>query len=457
MTRHRDVIPWPEALRTFAHIGLNSFGGPAGQIAVMHRVLVEEKKWLSESRFLHALNYCMLLPGPEAMQLVTYVGWLVHRTLGGLVAGALFVLPGFASILALSILYARFQSTSLLAGLFFGIKPAVLILVVEAVLRIGKRALKNRTMVAVAVAAFAAIFFFEVSFPSIVLAAGLLGLAGGRFRPESFVVIRGNTAAEEESEPALIDAALTRGELAHVRPVASRTLRTALLWLLLWLAPIALLWAALGPENLFTQQAVFFGKAAAVTFGGAYSVLSYVAQKAVDVYGWLRPGEMLDGLGMCETTPGPLIQVVQYVGFLGAYREPGALSPLAAGVLASALVTWMTYVPCYLWIFVGAPYVEALRRKQVLSAALSTITAAVVGVVLNLGFWFALHTLFQDPGEHHLGRFRYYLPDFAGTSPGSVGIALVAAVVLLRFHWSMLRSLGLCALLGLAAFHLGVA
>jgi chromate transporter len=451
-----EVIPWPEAVRTFAHIGLNSFGGPAGQIAVMHRVLVEEKKWLSESRFLHALNYCMLLPGPEATQLVTYVGWLAHRTLGGLVAGALFVLPGFLSILVLSILYAELQDTSFVAGLFFGIKPAVLILVVEAVLRIGKKALKNGTMVAIAVAAFVAIFFFAAPFPLIVLTAGALGLIGGRLRPDLFVVIRAKDAAGEPAEEAVIDAALERGQLEHTRPVTARTLRTLFLWLLLWLGPIALLWGTLGREDLFVEQAVFFSKTAVVTFGGAYSVLSYIAQRAVEVYGWLRPGEMLDGLGMCETTPGPLIQVVQFVGFLGAYRAPGSLPPLLAAFLASVLVTWMTYVPCFLWIFVGAPYIEALRRKPVLSAALSTITASVVGVVLNLGLWFALHTLFADPGERRLGHLRYYLPDVGTVNASSLGIALVAALLLLRFHVGMLKSLGLCALLGMAAFWLGL-
>src|SRR5262245_15817353 len=456
-TSDRSVIPWPEALRTFAAIGLNSFGGPAGQIAVMHRVLVEDKKWLSESRFLHALNYCMLLPGPEAMQLVTYVGWLAHRTIGGLVAGALFVLPGFVSILVLSILYAELQATSFVQGLFFGIKPAVLVLVIEAVLRIGKKALKNGTMVAIAVAAFVAIFFLEVPFPLVVMVAGAIGLVGGRLQPGRFVVIRGKEAGDGGEEEAVLDAALARGELRHSLPDRARTVRTLALWLAVWLGPVALLWALLGRENVFVQQAVFFSKAAVVTFGGAYSVLSYIAQRAVEVYGWLRPGEMLDGLGMCESTPGPLIQVVQFVGFLGAHREPGALPPLAAAFLASVLVTWVTYVPCFLWVFVGEPCLEALQRRHAVSAALSTITAAVVGVVLNLGIWFALHTLFADPGEHHLGRLRYFLPDLASVNLAGLAITLVAAALLLRFHVGMLKSLGLCALLGMGAFALGMA
>ncbi len=350
-------ISWPEALRTFARIGIQSFGGPAGQIAVMHRELVEKEKWVSEARFLHALNYCTLLPGPEAMQLVTYFGWLTHRTAGGLAAGVLFVLPGFLSILLLSILYARFRDLTPIAGLLFGIKAAVLVVVVEAVLRIGKRALKNGTMVAIAALAFVAIYFFEVPFPWIVLAAGVLGLAGGRFAPERFSVLRARTAAEEAEPEARLDAAWRRGELEHARPDLARALRTLVLWLVIWLGPVALLARSAGPDDVFTQQAVFFSKAAVVTFGGAYSVLAYVAQRAVEVYGWLEPGEMLDGLGLAETTPGPLIQAVQFVGFLGAYRDPGALDPLLAGLVASVIVTWVTYAPCFLYIFVGAPYV----------------------------------------------------------------------------------------------------
>ncbi len=444
-------VPWPEALRTFCAIGIQSFGGPAGQIAVMHRVLVEEKKWISEARFLHALNYCTLLPGPEAMQLVTYVGWLAHRTLGGVVAGALFVLPGFLSILVLSILYARFRELSAVAGLFFGIKAAVLAIVVEAVLRIGKRALKNGAMVAIAVLAFVAIFFFQVPFPLIVLAAGLVGFAGGRFYPSRFLVVKGKTAEEDPQDEARIDAAWRRGELEHTRPSTGRTLRTLALWLALWLGPIALLGRFFGSDHVFTREAVFFSKAAVVTFGGAYSVLAYIAQQAVEVYGWLRPGEMLDGLGMAETTPGPLIQVVQFVGFLGASRSPGTLDPMVAGFWASVIVTWVTYVPCFLWIFGGAPYVEALRGQKLLTSALSAITAAVVGVVLNLGVWFALRTFFGTVGEARVLGMRLQVPDVATTDWTAIVLALAAGVALFRFRWGMIRTLAASAALGMLA------
>jgi chromate transporter len=445
-------IPWPEALRTFAAIGAQSFGGPAGQIAVMHRVLVEEKKWISEARFLHALNYCTLLPGPEAMQLVTYVGWLAHRTLGGIVAGSLFVLPGFLSILLLSFLYVRFRDVGWVAGLFFGIKAAVLAVVVEAVLRIGKRALKNGAMVSIAVLAFVAIFFFEVPFPLIVVAAGLVGLAGGKLAPGRFLVVKGRTAAEDPEEEARLDAAWKRGELGHTRPSTAGALRTLALWLALWLGPVALLARFLGPDHVFTREAVFFSQAAVVTFGGAYSVLAYIAQQAVEVYGWLRPGEMLDGLGMAETTPGPLIQVVQFVGFLGATRDPGSLSPLAAGFWASVIVTWVTYVPCFLWIFVGAPYLEALRSVKSLTSALSAITAAVVGVVLNLGVWFALRTFFGTVDELRLAwGLRLEVPELATVDWTAVVLALAAGVALFRLHWGMLRTLGASALLGVLA------
>jgi chromate transporter len=444
-------ISWPEALRTFAAIGAQSFGGPAGQIAVMHRVLVEEKKWLSEARFLHALNYCTLLPGPEAMQLVTYVGWLAHRTLGGIVAGVLFVLPGFLSILALSFLYARYRDVSWVAGLFFGIKAAVLAVVVEAVLRIGKRALKNGAMVAIAVLAFVAIFFFEVPFPLIVLAAGVVGLAGARLAPGRFLVIKGRTAKEDPEDEALLDSAWKRGELEHTRPTTARSLRTLAVWLALWFGPIALLAGVFGRDHVFTQEATFFSKAAVVTFGGAYSVLAYIAQQAVEVHAWLQPGEMLDGLGMAETTPGPLIQVVQFVGFLGAMRDPGALSPLVAGFWASVIVTWVTYVPCFLWIFLGAPYLEALRGLKSLTSALSAITAAVVGVILNLGVWFALRAFFAVVDERRLGPLRLEVPDLATVDVTAVVLALAAGFALFRLHWGMLRTLGASAVLGVFA------
>jgi chromate transporter len=326
-------VSFREALRVWLRVAALSFGGPAGQIAVMHRILVEEKKWISESRFLHALNYCMLLPGPEAQQLATYIGWLLHRTAGGLVAGTLFVLPGFVSILVLSILYAGFQELTLVQAIFYGIKAAVLAVVVEAVLRIGKRALKNAYMYALAAAAFVAIFFLDVPFPLIIIGAGLIGFLGSRFNPDKFVVIKGHEPKADDKGAAL-DAMLADGRPEHTRPTAARAAKVAAIWLSLWFVPLIVLAATLGFADVFTQIGLFFSKLAVVTFGGAYAVLAYMAQEAVQNYGWLAPGEMLDGLGMAETTPGPLIQVVQFVAFMGAVRDPGALDPFTAGVLA---------------------------------------------------------------------------------------------------------------------------
>ncbi len=445
-------VPYREALRVWTGIGLNSFGGPAGQIAVMHRVLVEEKRWISETRFLHALNYCMLLPGPEAMQLATYVGWLMHRTLGGLTAGILFVLPGFLSILALSILYAGFQDVGVVAGLFFGLKPAVLAVVVEAVIRIGRKALKNRVMFSIAVLAFVAIFFFNVPFPIIVLSAGAIGFFGGMFWREKFLVIKGHAAGSPDSTSAVVDTVLGEEMIDHARPTAGRTTGVLAIWSLLWFGPIVLMAFLAGRDHIFVQQATFFSKAAMVTFGGAYSVLAYVAQKAVDTYGWLNPGEMLDGLGMAETTPGPLIQVVQFVGFMGAYRQAGDLHPMLAGLIASVVVTWVTYVPCFLWIFLGAPYIEVLRGRESLSCALSGITAAVVGVVLNLAVWFSLHTLFGAVDEVSWSVLRLYVPQWSTLRVPSLALAMLAAVCIFRLKLGMLPTLALCAVLGAAYY-----
>jgi chromate transporter len=446
-------VGFPEAARTWARIGLYSFGGPAAQIAVMHRILVQEKRWIGERRFLHALNYCMMLPGPEATQLATYVGWLLHKTRGGIVAGTLFVLPGFLAILALSILYAGFRDWTFVEAVFYGVKPAVLAIVLEAVVRIGKRVLKNPVMVALAAAAFIGIFFFTVPFPLIVLGAALIGFIGGRLGREAFLVLSRDENGENGDE-ALLDAALGEGVLEHTRPSAGRSIRVAAVWLPLWLGPVVLLVAWLGWDNVFAREAVFFSKAAVVTFGGAYAVLAYVAQAAVETYQWLQPGEMLDGLGMAETTPGPLIQVVQFVGFMGAFREPGALPPMAAGVLASVVVTWVTFVPCFLWIFLGAPYVEALRGMRSLTAALSAVTAAVVGVILNLAVWFSLHTIFEDVEEFRRFGARLLIPDPATADPGAVLIAAIAAIALFRLRWGMMRTLALSVAAGIAWFYL---
>jgi chromate transporter len=439
-------IPFAEALRTWVRVGLESFGGPAGQIAVMHRILVEEKRWVSEERFLHALSYCMLLPGPEAQQLATYIGWLLHRTRGGLTAGLLFVLPGFVTILLLSLLYAAYGNLPLVAGIFFGIKPAVLALVLEALLRISRRALRHRVHGWIAATAFVAIFFLRVPFPLIVFGAAALGFALQRlvptFVPENAPVSSGAGAS------AVVDAMLDREIPEHARTSGRRTIRVAAVWGTLWATPIVVLLATLGGSHVFTQIAIFFSKMAVVTFGGAYAVLAYVAQQAVDHHGWLRPGEMLDGLGMAETTPGPLIQVVQFVGFLAAYRQPGALTPWVAGTLAAVITTWVTYVPCFLWIFLGAPYVERLRSSRVLRGALAAITAAIVGVVLNLTVWFSLHVLFGTVRAVHAGPLLLQLPAWETVNVAAVAIAIVAAVATLRFHVGMFALLGGSAVAG---------
>ncbi|MBX3410143.1 MAG: chromate efflux transporter [Phycisphaeraceae bacterium] len=441
--RGTRAVPLREAVRVWAVIGLQSFGGPAGQIALMHRILVQEKKWVGEARFLHALNYCMLLPGPEATQLATYIGWLMHRTAGGLIAGCLFILPGFLSILALSLLYAGFRDMTLIDGLFFGLKPALLAVVVQAVIKIGGRALRGKAMHAVAAAAFVAIFVFDVPFPLIVLVAAIAGLvlrALGFARP----ALPAAPGGDEEDDGSILGNQLAE----HTRPSVARAVRTSLIWLCVWFVPVGVLAYALGPGNVFVKQATFFSTAAVVTFGGAYAVLAFIAQQAVEVYGWLRPGEMLDGLGMAETTPGPLIQVVQFVGFMGAYREPGPMNPYAAGALASVLVTWVTFVPCFLWIFVGAPFIESLRRSERLAAALSAVTAAAVGVILNLAIWFAAHTLFGTVGTVRALGGKVIVPEPASINPGAAAIAMVAGVLLFGFKRGMLTTLLVCGALG---------
>jgi chromate transporter len=445
-------IPFREALRVWVKVGLNSFGGPAGQIAVMHRMLVEERRWISNARFLHALNYCMLLPGPEAQQLAVYIGWLLHRIRGGLAAGVLFVLPGVVALLALSTVYVLYGNVGVVVGLFFGLKPAVLAVVVEAVLRIGRKALRNRAMWGLAAAAFVAIFVFDVPFPLIVLSAGLVGLVGRQLAPERFAP-QSTKAEQAADEQSVVDGLLARGLLEHTRPSLGRAAWIAVVCLLLWFAPVLLAGAVFGFDSVYVQEGTFFSKAAVVTFGGAYAVLAYVAQQAVETQGWLQPGEMLDGLGMAETTPGPLIMVVQFVGFLGAYRDPGALPPLLAGTLGALLTTWVTFVPCFLWIFLGAPYIEALRGNRSLSAALSAITAAVVGVILNLAVWFAMHTLFGTVRELDAWRMSLEVPVWSTLDPYSAGIAVLAALAIFRFKLGMLPTLAGSAALG-AVLHL---
>ncbi|AEQ52600.1 chromate efflux transporter [Pelagibacterium halotolerans] len=390
--------PFPtlgEAFTVWARIGLLSFGGPAGQIALMHRVLVEEKKWLGEQRFLHALNFCMLLPGPEAQQLAVYIGWLMHRTLGGFIAGLLFVLPGILAIMVLSWVYALYGNVGFVEALFDGLKAAVLAIVVHAVVRIGRRALRSNVMIAVAALSFIAIFAFAIPFPLIIAAAGLAGYLGHRVGVSGFAGGAGHGSAGRTT---IADADTVLGESTpeHARVDATWAIRISAILILLWLTPTLVLVAVAGWDNVFTAIALFFSQMAVVTFGGAYAVLAYVAQEAVQNYGWLAPGEMLDGLGMAETTPGPLIMVTQFVGFMGAFRDPGTMHPLLAGTLGGLLTTWVTFTPCFLWIFLGAPFVERLRENRALAAALSTITAAVVGVVLNLAVWFGMHVIFRE-------------------------------------------------------------
>lgn len=391
----------------------------------------------------------MLLPGPEAQQLATYMGWLLHRIRGGLTAGILFILPGFAAILLLSILYAGFQDLRLVQALFFGLKPAVLAIVVEAVLRIGRRALKNAVMASIAGSAFIAIFAFNVPFPFIVIAAAIVGYIGGRLWLDQFLIIKGHTAPTAPGDR-VVDAILTDNAPAHTQPSLRRAALVVFVCLACWLIPLAILATWLGSGNIYVQEGVFFSKAAVVTFGGAYAVLAYIAQQAVHVYSWLQPGEMLDGLGMAETTPGPLIQVVQFVGFMGSYRHPGALDPMLAGLCGSILTTWVTFVPCFLWIFLGAPYIEALRGNRSLSTALSAITAAVVGVVLNLAVWFALHTLFRQVQDiHYPFGLRLAVPQWQTLDIAALAIAALAMVAVFRLKWGMIPTLVGSAALGM--------
>lgn len=445
-------VPYPsleEATRTWLRVALLSFGGPAGQIAVMHRILVEEKRWVSEQRFLHALNYCMLLPGPEAQQLATYVGWLMHGTVGGLIAGGLFILPGVMCIMALSYVYALWGQVPVVTALLFGLKAAVLAIVVEAVIRIGKRALKSRALIALAAAAFGSIFFFAVPFPVIILTAGLLGLAG--------LVCASPISNGASTTTSVFDEQSLFGDepVQSVRPSPARTFRVAAVWLSLWLVPVIALLILLGPHDVFSQIAVFFSKMALVTFGGAYAVLAYVAQQAVQHYGWLKPTEMLDGLGMAETTPGPLIMVLQFVGFIAAYRDPGVLSPLVAGTLGGLLATWVTFAPCFLWIFVGAPFIEQLRGISALNSSLAAITAAVVGVILNLALWFAIHTIFAATIPVRVWALAFDAPVLSSLNPWALGLSIATAVAIFGLKWGMIPTLSLCCAAGLALHLVG--
>jgi len=441
-------VSFAAATRVWVRVALLSFGGPAGQIAVMHRILVEEKRWIGETRFLHALNYCMLLPGPEAHQLAIYIGWLLHRTRGGLVAGTLFVLPGVISLGLLSWVYARFGDVGGVQGLFFGLKAAVLAVVLQAVLRVAKRAIRGRSMFAIAILAFIGIFLFSIPFPLIIAAAALIGFFGHAMGLDFELSIHLSKSRIAADAPASIDAAFAKEIPSHVRPSTARLIRVALVGVSIWLAPLIALLTILGPTNVFTAIAAFNSRMAVVTFGGAYAVLAYMAQQAVEYYHWLKPQEMLVGLGFAETTPGPLISVVQFVGFMAAFRQPGSLSPALAGTLGGLLAQWSTCVPSFLWIFMGAPYIESLRNNKALSAALAAVTAAVVGVIANLAIWFALHTLFREVHQQHVVGMNLQLPVFNTIDLSALALSIAAAIVLFRFKMGMIATLLGCSVVG---------
>src|SRR5438876_1964939 len=404
-----------EAFRFWLKLGFVSFGGPTGQIAMMHTEIVEKKKWIGETHFLHALNFCMLLPGPDAQQLAIYLGWLLHQTRGGIVAGALFVIPSIFILLALSYIYVAYGHVPSIAAIFYGLKPAVLAIVGAAVIRIGSKALKNAVMWAIAMAAFVAIYFFRVPFPLIIIGAGIMGLIGGKILPQFFLGsldqgARSTSFVEEVGPP-------------PARSLLIRAFKISGTWIFLWWLPLALAGIFLGTQHTIFREGLFFSKAALVTFGGAYAVLPYVSQLAVEHYQWLRADQMLDGLGLAETTPGPLIMVLQFVGFLGGWNHPGNLPPLLAATLGALITTWTTFVPCFLWVFLGAPYIEKLRGAKQLTAALSTVTAAVVGVILNLAVWFGVHVIFPATGK---------VDWFA------VVICVIAFAGILRWKWNII-------------------
>ena len=440
MTTVEATTPATSAKPTFAEffkvwlkIGCINFGGPAGQIAMMHRIVVDEKKWIDEPRFLHALNFSMLTPGPEAQKLATYIGWLLHGVRGGLAAGILFVLPGALVMLGLSLLYALGRGVPVIDGALFGIKAAVLVIVVEALIRIGRRALKTSLLLGIAGAAFVGIFFFALPFPIIVIAAALAGFLAAR------------------SSPALLNLKDDVGALAPPVPDRWRRAATAaVVGLAAWWAPVVLAIAVLGSNHVLVSVGLFFSKLAVVSFGGAYALLAYMAQQAVETHHWMTAPEMVDGLGLAETTPGPLILVTQFVGFLAGFRDAAPFPPIAAGILAAVMTTWVTFTPSMLWVFVGAPFVEQLRSNKLLSGALAAITAAVVGVILNLTVWFALHVLFGQVTERHTGVLRWYAFDPLGLDLKTLALAVIAGVLAFRFHRSLIEVVAVMAALGVA-------
>jgi chromate transporter len=439
-------VPFRTATRAWFAISLRTFGGPAGQIAVMHRELVDERRWIGEERFLHALSYCTLLPGPEAQQLAIYLGWLLNGTLGGLVAGVLFVVPGYVALMVLSAIYAKWGATTAVTAIFAGLAPAVLAIVSQALWRIAKRALKNSVLRTIAVGSFLALFVFEVAFPIVIAAAMLVGYVASRTHPELFTA-KPSAQPVNTLSPLIADDAL-HGE----RPSLSRAIKIAVIGITLWAAPVVAAASIFGRDHVFVDQGLFFSGTAVVTFGGAYAVLSFVAQRAVNLYHWLLPGEMVNGLALAETTPGPLIMVVQFVGFLGAFRNPGNLNPWVAGVLGATLVVWVTFVPCFLFVFLGAPHIEELRNSQKLSAALAGVTAAVVGVIANLSIYFSIHTLFTQTQRRVWGPVRLTVPVWSTISARAVFVMLLAFTLVFRYKLSVLRVLGICAAAGAALY-----
>ncbi len=440
--RTTDIIPIREATRAWFEISLQTFGGPAGQIAVMQRTLVEEKRWIGQQRFLFALSYCTLLPGPEAQQLATYIGWLLNGVRGALIAGILFILPGVVALLVLSGIYVAAGDTTVVEALFLGLAPAVIAIVVQAVTRVASKALTHPALVGLAVVAFLALTLFSVPFPVVVAVAALAGWVLGRVIPH---LTRPRAAAHDDGPPPLISDDALHAE----RPSGRRAVRILVVGLTLWAAPVAIAALVFGGDSIYVDQGLFFSGAAVVTFGGAYAVLAYVAQQAVNVYGWLAPGEMVRGLALAETTPGPLIMVVQFVAFVGAYRAPGDLNPWVAATIAALLVTWVTFVPCFLFILLGAPYVERLRGNEALSTALTGITAAVVGVIANLAVYFALHTLFDDTTSVTTGPFDFQVPVLDTFQWAAAAITVLGGALIFWCRWSVLRTLGVCAVTGL--------
>jgi chromate transporter len=440
------MVPLGEATRAWFAISLQTFGGPAGQIAVMQHELVDRRRWIGQKRFLHALSFCTLLPGPEAQQLAIYIGWLLNGVWGGLIAGVLFVLPGMVALLGLSALYVSAGDTTIVTAVLAAVAPAVLVIVAQAVVRVGGRALGHPVLVVLAVAAFVALWAFAVPFPVVVGAAAAVGWALGRWAPHTMSDRKPRAVAPDGPTPVISD-----DQLHTERPSPSHAVTVIAVGLVAWAVPVGVVVALTGRDSIFADMALFFTGAALVTFGGAYAVLAYVAQKAVGYYGWLTPSEMITGLALAETTPGPLIMVVQLVAFVGAYHDPGSLNPWVAAVIASLLTTWVTFVPCFVFVFVGAPYVERLRGNHALSAALTGIMAAVVGVIANLAIFFAIHTLFREVSTVTWGPFQIQVPDVGSLKPLSLAVTAFAALLLFRFRWSVLRTLGACSLVGLAA------